>query len=139
MGLGKTVQCLSAIALMMVEEEEAEAIRQGNLDQRENREGRAEGFIFRSLVVCPAMLCRHWEQEVNKFFGQSHPNFNSSPLLRAIRYSGRTKKSQPKLGSEGDSEGGLVLIASYDDVRRDSDGFFSRTIWDVAVVSIVSW
>jgi TATA-binding protein-associated factor len=71
-----------------------------------------------SLVVCPASLVAHWEQEMGKFFPSS--------LLRPHRYN----KTCSDLSALLDSD---VVVVSYDALRTNSAAFQSR-VWSYAVL-----
>lgn len=80
-GLGKSLQALTALAVQRIE----------------------CGFrSVPSLIVCPATLVLHWEEEISRYFPQD--------LLRPVKFSATMP---PELDARD------VVIASYETVRRD--------------------
>jgi hypothetical protein len=105
MGLGKTLQALAALAIMHLEAGE------------EGGEGEGEGR--RSLVVCPSVVVLHWAREVAKFF--------PATLLRPVVLDA---DGRCDVAGGGD---GVVVIASYDAVRRDK-GRMLNVGWTAVVL-----
>ena len=102
MGLGKTFQTLAVVAASS------------------ERNSPAGGPAPVSLVVCPPSVLHHWEDEANVSFLAPRP-------LRPMIYQGTPdarKKIRRALVEESDGPGpkspGILLIASYDAVRKDA-------------------
>lgn len=91
-GLGKSLQALTALAIQRIE---------------------VNFMTEPSLIVCPATLVLHWEDEIAHYF--------PSDLLRAVKYSSLTGSGATAGGGGGGVvlEGRDVVIASYEMVRRD--------------------
>ena len=102
MGLGKTFQTLAVVAASS------------------ERNSPAGGPAPVSLVVCPPSVLHHWEDEANVSFLAPRP-------LRPMIYQGTPdarKKIRRALVEKSDGPGpkspGILLIASYDAVRKDA-------------------
>ena len=128
MGLGKSVQALVAIAVMQIE---TATIMRGQQHQPQHQYQRP-----RSLIVCPAVLTRHWQREIGKFF----PDQMMRPLLYEDINKGTGTGTWAKSNSntttiattvdEDDDHGciygGDVVIVSYEALRRDKGEYFTR-------------
>eukprot|EP01038_Epipyxis_sp_PR26KG_P012330 gene12330-16537_t len=105
MGLGKSIQALTTIAITRIEK---------------------NYLTFPSLIVCPASLVLHWENEIQKFF--------NSKLLRSLKYSRETVNGiiNNKLENGDESRfiesSQLVLIISYDKLRNEYEWLNSSEI-----------
>ena len=135
MGLGKSVQALVAIAVMQIE-------TATTMQQQQQPHQRP-----RSLIVCPAVLIRHWQREIGKFF----PEKMMRPLLYEDINTGTGKGTRVRASSNNANNannnnnslgntttsnhhdddgyciyGGDVVIVSYEALRRDKGGFFTR-------------
>ena len=102
-GLGKSLQALTALAVLRVERHLQTAP---------------------ALVVCPASVVMHWEDEVRKYF--------AADLLCPVRFT-------PSLSSPGISEiGAAVVIVSYEMARRDvSSGprsLLRSVLWECVIL-----
>ena len=133
--MGKSVQALVAIAVMQIET--ATTMQQQQQPQQSHQRPR-------SLIVCPAVLTRHWQREIGKFF----PEKMMRPMLyedintgtgkgTGVRASSTNANANNKgLGTTTTSDhhnddggciyGGDVVIVSYEALRRDKGGFFTR-------------
>ena len=98
------------------------------------------------MVVCPAVLTRHWQREIGKFF----PEEMMRPLLyedlgnttqgtRASNSSTHNSRNTSAITKDTSNHhhhsmdvgrgcvyGGDVVIVSYEALRRDKGGFFTR-------------
>ena len=63
-----------------------------------------------SLIVCPASVALHWEDEIARYF--------PTQLLQAVRIS----KTGTGTGNLKELDGTAVVIVSYDTVRRSMNG-----------------
>jgi TATA-binding protein-associated factor len=92
-----------------------------SLFEKEVQKKRDEGM---SLIICPASLLSHWEEEIRKFF----PATVFEPMI----YPTALPPPMEKTNEEGPSPH-RVVIASYDMVRRDRP-FFTGRLWEAAVL-----
>lgn len=78
-----------------------------------------------TLVVCPASVVMHWEDEVKKYF--------AADLLYPVRFA--TNLSPLALSSSG---GAAVVIVSYEMVRRDvfnsPRSLLKSLVWECVVL-----
>ncbi len=98
-GLGKSLQALTAIAVLRVEK---------HLETRP------------SLVVCPASLVLHWAQEAEKFFPPAllAPHRYAKPVTQSNNKHSAAKHAASPLYSSN-----ALVIVSYDSLRANLTHF----------------
>lgn len=100
-GIGKSIQALAVLAILRLE----------------------KNFLtLPSLLVCPASLILHWEDEIIKYF--------PSELLQPCRVTKSTDFSIMDMGH-------IVFIMSYDMLRREINSNinrFTRQCWETIIL-----
>ena len=99
MGLGKTVQVLSYL-----------------LSMKECHQGKPEGPLLPSLIVCPASLVLNWAEECRKF----------TPELSCVIVDGDAAHRAELAESWADAD---LVVTSYDLLRRDEALYEKRDFY----------
>jgi SNF2 family DNA or RNA helicase len=137
MGLGKSIQALTFLALLAIENALLHRPVQNNSFVEYGRLHSNE--TLHALIVCPASLTLHWSQEIAKFFPKT--------LLRSFVYSNRGELQHYQATADK-SCCMLIFIVSYDKLRSDIEYLstiprmllpvveknLSTSVWDAVIV-----
>ena len=104
--MGKSLQALTALAVLRIEKD-------------------MQSAPF--LVVCPASVVMHWEDEIKKYFPPS--------LLRPVRFASNMPAATAAAALK---DGATVMVVSYELMRRDVTSgprsVLKTTLWETVVL-----